>query len=47
LVSQKDELVEFKTFDDTKKIKVSDSLKHSISKKDTPLKRRIQIKGKS
>jgi hypothetical protein len=30
-----------------KKIKVSDSLKHSTSKKDTPLKHRIQIKRKS
>ena len=32
---------------DIKKIKVSDSLKHSTSKKDTPLKHRIQIKRKS
>jgi hypothetical protein len=30
-----------------KKIKVSDSLKHSTSKKDTPLKHRIQIKRKT
>lgn len=32
---------------DIKKIKVSDSLKHSTSKKDIPLKHRIQIKRKS
>lgn len=30
-----------------KKIKVSDSIKHSTSKKDTPLKQRIQIKRKT
>ena len=32
---------------DIKKIKVSDILKHSTSKKDTPLKHRIQIKRKT
>lgn len=32
---------------DIKKIKVSDSLKHSTSKKDIPLKHRIQIKRKT
>lgn len=32
---------------DIKKIKVSDSLKYSTSKKDTPLKHRIQIKRKT